>query len=217
MNYRQSPHSTAVIVHAMLMVKCSTMMITMTMMVTPRFTFALLKFSPAIMYGIFSHALKPKSCHSRKHYLLLLSYLLRLWAQTALISDSTFHWCTYLLLSLWWHYTHRIMHVSTEHATTSRNRSVQTVAKLTVEKAFHVPDICNTATQTTWTNFSEYTLNLSASEVCQRYLNTVQPACCCHITVDTCCIKNYFGISPANSQYGGWNMFNYTSHFFFFG
>ena len=69
-------HSTAVTAHAMLMVKCMLMMITMIlMMVTPCFTFALSKFTSAIMYRIFCHALKPNSWHSRKHYLLLQSYL----------------------------------------------------------------------------------------------------------------------------------------------
>jgi hypothetical protein len=91
------------------------------------------------------------------------------------------------------------MYISPKRATTSSDRGVQIAAKPTVEKAFHSPDIGNAATQTTWTNFSEYSSNSQASEVCQCYLNIVHPANCCHITVDTCCIKNYSGISPAHS------------------
>jgi len=45
------------------------------------------------------------------------------------------------------------MHVSPKHATTSHDRGVQIVAKSTVEKAFHSPDIGNAATQTILTNF----------------------------------------------------------------
>ena len=45
------------------------------------------------------------------------------------------------------------MHISPKHATRSHDTGAQIVAKPTVEKAYHSPDIGDAATQTIWTNF----------------------------------------------------------------
>ena len=122
----------------------------------------------------------------------------RLWAHTALISKHLI--LVHLSSSLF------VMINHTNSCTSVLNMQQQAVTDVcrslqSQQERGHFIHLTSVVQQhkTTWTNFSEYTLNSHASQVCQCYLNTVHPASCCHITVDRYSIKNYSGISPANS------------------